>query len=226
MSGTLYIVATPIGNLEDITLRAIRILKEVSLIAAEDTRHSKKLLTHFEIKTSLTSFFEQNETIKIDSILDRLRQGENVALISDAGTPAISDPGFRLVRAAIENQIKVEPIPGASAAITALSAAGLPTDRFTFVGFLPDKPGKRQAVLKELASISNTLIFYVSPWKIEKTLNELNYILGERKACIARELTKIHEEWIRGTLPELCEKTKEKNWKGEITLIVAGADYD
>ena len=222
-SGTLYIVSTPIGNLEDITIRALRILKEVSLIAAEDTRHTQKLLNHFDIRVPLTSFFEQNEKIKSANLIARLKAGENIALVSDAGTPGISDPGFRLVRAAVEADVAVIPIPGACAAIAALSAAGIPTDRFTFIGFLPDKPGKRRHTIEALKPILNTLVFYLSPWKAGKTLESLAEVLGPRPACVARELTKVHEEWIHGTLEELATLAKKKPWKGEITLVVAGA---
>jgi len=224
MPGTLYIVATPIGNLEDITFRAIRILKEVALIAAEDTRHTQKLLNHFEIQTPLTSFFEQNEMRKMNSILARLATGDSVALVSDAGTPGISDPGFKLIRQAVAENIPVVPIPGASALLTALSAAGLPTDRFTFIGFLPDKPGKRRHAIEAIKSISNTLVFYVSPWKASKTLADLADILGPKPAVIARELTKLHEEWIRGSLTDLAAIAAQKEWKGELTLVVGGFD--
>ncbi|MBI4212386.1 MAG: 16S rRNA (cytidine(1402)-2'-O)-methyltransferase [Deltaproteobacteria bacterium] len=222
MFGTLYIVATPIGNLEDITPRALRILKEVDLIAAEDTRHTRKLLTHFDIHTPLTSFFQANERMKVDAILGQLRDGKNIALVSDAGTPCISDPGYPLLRAAVEAEIKVVPIPGPSAVATAISAAGLPTDRFTFVGFLPDKPGKRIHALEELRDISHTLLFYVSPWKVEKILADCLSVFGDRDACLARELTKMHEEFRRGKLSELVESLKMKMTKGEMVLVIDG----
>lgn len=220
MTGILYIVATPIGNLEDITLRALRILKEVDLIAAEDTRHSRKLLAHFDIHTKLTSFYQGNERTKAGHIIALLQEGKNIALISDAGTPCISDPGFPLLTAAVDAGITVVPIPGPSAAIAALSAAGLPTDRFTFIGFLPDKPGKRKRALEELRSIDHALVIYVSPWKAAKTLQDCLEVLGERPAVLCRELTKVHEEFARGTLASLAEAYAEQPPKGEMVLLV------
>ncbi|MBI4126955.1 MAG: 16S rRNA (cytidine(1402)-2'-O)-methyltransferase [Deltaproteobacteria bacterium] len=223
MSGTLYIIATPIGNLEDITLRALRVLKEVDLIAAEDTRHTKKLLTHFDIHTPLTSFFQGNERAKAGDIVRQLLAGKNIALVSDAGTPCISDPGYPLLIAAIEAGITVVPIPGPSALTAAISAAGLPTDRFTFVGFLPDKPGKRKKVLEELRTRPETLVFYVSPWKVEKTLADCLAILGNRKAVLCREVSKIHEEFVRENLQTLRDHLVKKPLKGEVVLLVEGA---
>lgn len=222
MTGTLYIVATPIGNLEDITLRALRILKEADLIAAEDTRHTRKLLTHFDIHTPLTSFFQGNEREKAKRIIDELLSGKNVALVSDAGTPCISDPGYPLLIAAIETGITVVPIPGASALAAAMSAAGLPTDRFTFIGFLPDKPGKRRNALAELDDIPHTLVFYVSPWKAKAVIADMLEVLGDRRACLARELTKIHEEFLRAPLSELAASIEAKALKGEMVLVVEG----
>lgn len=220
----LYVVATPIGNLEDITLRALRVLKEVNLVVAEDTRHTRKLLQHFDIHTPLESFFEHKEESKLKPILNKLKNGTNVALVSDAGTPGISDPGFRLVRAAIQEGIAVIPIPGACAAITALQAAGLPTDHFFFVGFLPEKPGKRKKYLETLSILPHTLILYLSPWKAQKQLQELALTFGERQVCMGRELTKLYEEFWRGTLPELITHLEKKPPKGEITLVVAGCE--
>jgi len=221
MSGTLYIVATPIGNLEDMTGRAIRILKKVDLIAAEDTRHTRKLLTHFDIHTPLTSFFQGNERAKADSIIRELESGKNVALVSNAGTPCISDPGYPLLVKAIESGITICPIPGPSALMAAMSAAGLPTDRFTFIGFLPDKSGKRRNVLQELRELKHTLVFYVSPWKAQATLKDMLEVLGDKSAVVCRELTKIHEEFIRGTLSQILEHLEKNPPKGEITLIIS-----
>lgn len=218
----LYIVATPIGNLEDITLRALRVLKEVGLVVAEDTRHTRKLLRHFDIHTPLESFFEHKEEAKLRPIVNKLKNGANVALVSDAGTPGVSDPGFRLVRAAIREGIAVIPIPGACAAVTALQASGLPTDHFFFVGFLPEKPGKRKKHIEALAALPHTLILYLSPWKAPKQVPELAAIFGERAVCMGRELTKLHEEFWRGSLPELAAYFMKKPPKGEITLVIAG----
>ena len=212
--GILYIVSTPIGNLEDITLRALRTLKEVNLIAAEDTRHTGLLLKHFGIRTSLTSYFEGNELRKRELILFRLKQGDHVALVSDAGTPGISDPGFRLIQLAIENQIPVVPIPGPSAVITALSVAGLPTDAFLFKGFLPHKSKKRRDLLKELEEVRETLVCYESPHRLSETLQDLFDILGDREIAVTRELTKIYEEILRGKVSEIQTQVGGRNWKG------------
>jgi len=220
--GILYIVSTPIGNLEDITLRALRILKEVDLIAAEDTRRTGLLLKHFGIKTPLTSYFEGNEFKKREWILSKLKQGNPIALVSEAGTPGISDPGFRLIQLAIENEIPVVPIPGPSALITALSVAGLPTDSFLFKGFLPHKSKKRRDLLKDLEGVRETLIFYESPHRLLKTLNDIYEILGDRNMVLARELTKVFEEILRGRVSELIEKIRGRKLKGEITLVVSG----
>ena len=220
--GILYIVSTPIGNLEDITLRALRILKEVDLIAAEDTRHTGLLLRHFGIKKPLTSYFEGNELRKEELILSRLKQGDRIALVSDAGTPGISDPGFRLIQTAVENQIPIVPIPGPSAVITALSVSGLPTDAFIFKGFLPHKSKKRRDLLKQLEGNKETLIFYESPHRLIETLKDLLDILGDREIVLTRELTKIYEEILRGKVSEIQRQIGEKKLKGEITLIISG----
>ena len=220
--GTLYIVSTPIGNMEDITLRALRILKEVDLIAAEDTRRTGLLLKHFGIQVPLTSYFEGNELKKREFILAKLKEGENVALVSDAGTPGISDPGFRLIQLAIENQIPIVPIPGSSAVITALSVSGLPTDAFLFRGFLPHKSKKRRDLLKELENVRETLIFYESPHRISATLRDLLEILGDREIVLTRELTKVYEEIIRGKAGDILNQVGDRTLKGEITLVVSG----
>jgi 16S rRNA (cytidine1402-2'-O)-methyltransferase len=220
--GTLYIVSTPIGNMEDITLRALRILKEVDLIAAEDTRRTGLLLKHFEIQTPLTSYFEGNELKKRGYILSKLKEDKNIALVSDAGTPGISDPGFRLIQLAIENQISIVPIPGPSAVITALSVSGLPTDAFLFQGFLPHKSKKRRDLLKELEEVRETLIFYESPHRFSETLKDILEILGDREIVLTRELTKVYEEILRGKVSQIQNMIGERKLKGEITLVVEG----
>jgi 16S rRNA (cytidine1402-2'-O)-methyltransferase len=222
IKGTLYIVSTPIGNLEDITLRALRILKEVDLIAAEDTRHTGLLLNHFGIRKPLTSYFEGNELKKKEFILSRLEQGDRIALVSDAGTPGISDPGFRLIQTAIEKQIPVVPIPGPSAVITALSVSGLPTDSFFFKGFLPHKTKKRRDLLKQLEDVKETLIFYESPHRLNQTISDILETLGDREIVLTRELTKTFEEILRGKASEIQNWIKEKKLKGEITLVISG----
>ncbi len=219
--GVLYIVSTPIGNLEDITLRALRILKEVNLIAAEDTRRTQILLSHFEIKTPMTSYFEGNEIKKREYILTKLMEGENVALVSDAGTPGISDPGYRLIQLVIKNNIKVIPIPGPSAVITALSVSGLPTDGFIFKGFLPHKSQKRKNQLQEMKDLKETLIFYESPHRIFQTLKDIFEILGDREIVLTRELTKIYEEILRGKVSEIIGQIEGRKIKGEITLVIS-----
>lgn len=221
MLGKLYIVATPIGNLEDITVRAKRILGEVDLIAAEDTRQTRKLLSHLDIHTKLMSFSEHHERKKLDSVIEMLLDGKEIALVSDAGTPCISDPGYPLLERAIKDGIEVIPIPGACAAITALSAAGLPTDAFTFIGFLPEKSGKREKLLSELKSYEHTLVFYLSKWKAKKHISDMCKIFGDRRAVLCRELTKIYEEFDRSTLFALLEKVQNKPPKGELVLIVS-----
>jgi 16S rRNA (cytidine1402-2'-O)-methyltransferase len=220
--GTLYIVSTPIGNLEDITLRALRILKEVDLIAAEDTRHTGLLLRHFNIQKPLTSYFEGNELKKREFILSRLKQGDRIALVSDAGTPGISDPGFRLIRLAMENEIPVIPIPGPSAVITALSIAGLPTDAFLFKGFLPHKSKKRRELLQELGNVRETLVFYESPYRIVESLKDILEVLGDREMALTRELTKVYEEVLRGKVNKIQNQIGERRLKGEITLVISG----
>jgi 16S rRNA (cytidine1402-2'-O)-methyltransferase len=220
--GILYIVSTPIGNLEDITLRALRILKEVDLIAAEDTRHTLLLLRHFGIHTPLTSYFEGNEMKKREFILSKLNRGDRIALVSDAGTPGISDPGYRLIRLAIENEIPVIPIPGPSAVITALSVAGLPTDAFLFKGFLPHKSKKRRDLLSQLEEARETLIFYESPHRFSETMRDIFEVLGDREIVLTRELTKIYEEVLRGKVSEIKTQIGEKKLKGEITLLISG----
>jgi 16S rRNA (cytidine1402-2'-O)-methyltransferase len=218
----LYIVSTPIGNLEDITLRALRILKEVDLIAAEDTRHTSHLLKHYDIHTPLTSYFEGNELKKKEFILSKLKHGDRIALVSDAGTPGISDPGFRLIQLAIENQIPVVPIPGPSALISALSIAGLPTDAFLFKGFLPHKSKKRQDLLKQLKEVRETLIFYESPHRLAETLKDILETLGDREMVLTRELTKVYEEVLRGRVSQIRSQIGERKLKGEITLVIEG----
>ena len=221
-TGTLYIIATPIGNLEDITMRAVRILGEVDLIAAEDTRKTAILLNHYTIKKPLTSYFEHNEQVKTGWLVSELKAGKNIALVSEAGTPTISDPGFRIVAAALAESITVVPVPGACAAIAALSASGLPVHRFAFEGFLPPKSGKRKNLLKKIASEERTLIFYESPYRIQAAIADMIEVLGERRAVVARELTKLHEEFIYGTLPVIAEKLGRAVIKGEFTVVVEG----
>lgn len=215
MAGTLYLVATPIGNLEDITLRALRILKEVDLIACEDTRHTQKLLTHYGISKPLTSYFEQNERAKAVWLAAQLAAGKNVALVSDAGMPGISDPGYRIVVEAVRQKIPVVPIPGPSAVIAALAASGLPTDQFHFVGFLPPKEGKKRRLLEGLKGERATLVFYESPFRIRELLKLALEVLGDRPAAIAHELTKIHEGFFRGTVSQVLEQIQGVPEKGE-----------
>jgi len=224
-TGTLYIVATPLGNLEDITLRAIRVLREVSVIACEDTRRTVKILNRYEIRTPLFIFHEYNKVRAGVSILRRLRDGENVALVSDAGTPAISDPGYELVREAIGGGIPIEVVPGPSALIAALVVSGLPTDHFTFEGFLPARREKRRKAMQNLATEKRTMIFYESPQRVTSFLREAAEIFGDRRACVVRELTKIHEEILRGTLPELdTEVSRRESVRGEITIVIGGGE--
>ena len=220
--GKLFIVPTPIGNLEDMTLRAIRILKEVDLILAEDTRTSGKLLKHFEIGTHMHSHHMHNEHKTVENLISRLKAGETIALISDAGTPAISDPGFLLTRACVENGITVECLPGATAFVPALVNSGLPNDKFIFEGFLPDKKGRQTRYLA-LAEESRTIILYVSPHKLVKTLAEFITYFGEdRQICVSRELSKLHEENVRGTVREVLTHFEKKPPKGEIVVVVGG----
>jgi 16S rRNA (cytidine1402-2'-O)-methyltransferase len=222
-TGTLYIVATPLGNLEDITLRAIRVLKEVAVIACEDTRRTVKILNRYEIRTPLFIFHEYNKVRAGASLLRRLRDGESVALVSDAGTPAISDPGFELVRETIGAGIHIEVVPGPSALVAALVVSGLPTDHFTFEGFLPVRREKRRKAMEALASETRTMIFYESPQRLAAFLRDAEEMFGDRRACVVRELTKIHEEILRGTIPELCaEISRRESVLGEITLVIGG----
>jgi 16S rRNA (cytidine1402-2'-O)-methyltransferase len=222
--GGLYVVATPIGNLEDITLRAIRILTGVDLIAAEDTRHTARLLAHYRIRTPLISCHEHNERERSVDLTARIRSGGSVALVSDAGTPSVSDPGFRLVRAALDEGLDVIPVPGVSAAITALCVSGLPTDAFVFIGFVPKKSGSRRELLESLAADSRTLVFYESPRRVAALLETIGSIMGDRPAVLARELTKLHEEFLRGKLSEIRAILEaRKQVKGECTLLVGGA---
>jgi 16S rRNA (cytidine1402-2'-O)-methyltransferase len=226
MSGTLYIVATPIGNLEDITLRALRILKEVDLIAAEDTRHTKTLLSTYNIRTSLTSYHDHNEKTKAHALVARLKQGENVALVSDAGTPTLSDPGFRLVQEAIQQGIPVVPVPGPSALTAVLSASGLPTDRFVFEGFLPVKKRERREKLSRLREEIRTLVFFEAPHRLKESLEDLLEILGDREVAVGREVTKVYEEFLHGRLSELSAQVEPREMRGEITLVVRGIGKD
>ena len=221
MNGKLYLVATPIGNLEDITLRALKILKEVDLIAAEDTRNTLKLLNHFKITKPLISYHRHNEEIKVDNLISKLKNGENIAVVSDAGTPGISDPGEVIVKSAIENNIEVIPIPGACAAINALIASGLDTKEFTFDGFLPLNKKARREKLNELKNETKTAIIYEAPHKLQNTLEDLKKIVEKRKIVLGREITKIHEEFIRGNIDEII--SKNTNLKGEMIILLEGA---
>ena len=220
MNGTLYLVATPIGNLADITHRAIDVLKTVSVIACEDTRHTRKLLQHYGLETKTVSYHEHNEQERARQLIELLREGKDVAVVSDAGTPSISDPGYRLVRAAIENEVRVVPVPGPSALISALIAAGLPTDEFFFGGFLPPRSNARRTRLTELRSVPGTLIFYEAPHRLAETLKDALETLGEREAVVARELTKLHEEIRRGRLSVLVEHYSNEDPRGEIVLLI------
>ena len=226
MPGTLYLVATPIGNLQDITLRAIETLRSVDLIACEDTRHTRKLLNHFGIKNKLVSYHEHNETQRTGEFLTRLQNGESIAVASDAGTPAINDPGYRLVTEAIGAQVDVVSIPGPTALISALVASGLPTDSFFFGGFLPSKKNERRRRLSEAAGIPATLIFYETPHRLAASLADCLDVLGERAAVVARELTKMHEEIVRGPLSTLASKFDSAQVRGEIVLLVERAVND
>lgn len=220
MNGILYIVATPIGNLEDLTLRARRILETVDGIACEDTRHSVILLNHYNIKKPLISFHSHSGVTKVEKIIDSLLQGQNIALVSDAGTPGISDPAYVLIQAALEKKIPIIPIPGASAVITALCASGLPTDKFVYLGFLPVKKG-RQTLFKEIAQSPYTVVFYESPHRLLRTLSELGqHLKPESQIVIAKELTKIHETFFRGTLADIQKMLPPGNPKGEYVILV------
>lgn len=223
-SGKLFVVPTPVGNLEDMTFRAIRTLKEADLILAEDTRTSSVLLKHFEIKNAMQAHHKFNEHKTLESVVQKIKAGANVALISDAGTPAISDPGFLLVRECVRNGVEVECLPGATAFVPALVASGLPNEKFCFEGFLPQKKG-RQTRLKTLAGETRTMIFYESPYRLVKTLSQFaEYWGAERQAAVSREISKLHEETVRGTLAELVEHFKQREPRGEIVITVAGID--
>ncbi|MHB8769492.1 MAG: 16S rRNA (cytidine(1402)-2'-O)-methyltransferase [Syntrophales bacterium] len=221
-AGTLYIVATPIGNLEDMTIRALRVLNEVHLIAAEDTRHTRILLDHYRITTPMTSLYDQNESRKSGLLMAKLRAGQDVAYVSDAGTPGISDPGYVLVREAIASGIRVTPVPGASALLAALSVSGLAMDSFIFLGFLPAKAGKRRQFLTSLRDEEKTLIFYESPRRLLDSLRDIGEVLGERETVVAREITKVYEEFLRGPVQTVLSGIGDRPIRGEMTLIVAG----
>ena len=221
--GILYIVSTPIGNLEDITLRALRVLKEVNLIAAEDTRHTRRLLTHYQIGTPTTSYFEGNQIQKGEKLVARLKAGESIALVSDAGTPTISDPGYRLLAQCIEAGIPIIPIPGPSACIAAASVAGIPLHNFVFEGFLSPKSGRRKRQLTDLCDEKRTLIFYESPHRIISFLGDVLEVIGDRQVSVARELTKKFEEIFRGTVVEAIEKLQETTPRGEFTIVIGGS---
>lgn len=219
--GTLYLVATPIGNLEDMSPRAVRVLREASLIAAEDTRHTGKLLKHFEIGTPITSYFEHNKLDKLDYILEKLSTGD-VALVSDAGAPAVNDPGYELVRAALDANYDVKPIPGPSAPITALTVSGLPTDSFLYLGYLPHKTSERHRKLEEVESQPYTLVFLESPYRIVESLEDIFSILGDRRICVAREMTKMFEEYWRGNVSGAVAYFQSQPARGEFTLVLEG----
>lgn len=221
--GTLYVVSTPIGNLEDITYRATKTLKSVHIVAAEDTRRTLKLLNHFQIATSITSYHDHNKASKAPVLVRALENGKDVALVSDAGTPGIADPGFYLVRMAIGRGVRVVPIPGPSAPIASLSASGLPTDRFVFEGFLSAKRGKRVERLRALKEEERTIILYESPHRIRRLLEEVLAVIGNRQMVLARELTKLHEEFLRGSVEDVMREIDEKTFvRGEITLLIGG----
>ncbi len=221
-TGILYICGTPIGNLEDITLRALKILKEVNLIAAEDTRHTKKLLNHYQINTKVTSYYEYNKFKKAPYLVEILKNDQDIALVSDAGMPGISDPGYVLINLALKNNIRIIPIPGVSALITALVVSGLPTDKFVFEGFLPRKIKERKRYFKSIENEERTIIFYETPHRLKRALKDMLDVWGDRKIVIARELTKMYEEIIRGNLSQVITEINTKEIKGEITLVVQG----
>jgi 16S rRNA (cytidine1402-2'-O)-methyltransferase len=223
MAGTLYLVATPIGNLEDLTLRALRTLKECDVVAAEDTRRTGQLLKHFGISKPLLSYFQFNEARRSEEIIERLGRGEKVALVTDAGSPGISDPGERVVKAAISAGLRVEPVPGPCALVAALTASGLPTDEFHFIGFLPHKSGQRRKQLEALKNFAGTLVLYESPYRVEKLLGELAGVFPDREVVLARELTKKFEEFLRGKPAELLEVLKHRSLKGEFVVLLGPA---
>ncbi len=220
--GTLYLVATPIGNLEDITLRALRVLKECDVVAAEDTRRTGRLLAYYGISKPLLSYFQFNEARRSEELLERLGRGEKVALVTDAGSPGISDPGERVVKAARAAGFRVEAVPGACALVAAVTASGLPTDEFHFIGFLPHKSGQRRKQLTALKDVPGTLVFYESPYRVEKLLGELQEVFPERPVILARELTKKFEEFLRGTPTELLTLARQRPLKGEFVVLVGG----
>ena len=222
--GTLYLVATPIGNLDDMTLRAVHVLESVPLIAAEDTRHTLKLLTHFGLRRPLVSLHAHNEARQLQTILSRLEQ-QDVALVSDAGTPALSDPGVRLVSAAVAAGYPVVPVPGPSAVLAALVSSGLPTNQFTFLGFLPRKRGELERVIRDAGEAKRTFVFFESPHRVQKTLAIMASALGPRSLVVAREITKVHEEFLRGTPATLLEHFAKSPPRGELTVVVAGSDW-
>ena len=226
MAGVLYIVATPIGNLEDISLRVIRVLKEVNLIAAEDTRHTQKLLSHYDIRTPLTSYHEHNERTKARPLVERLLQGRNIALVTDAGVPAISDPGYRLVVEAIKAGIRATPIPGPSALTAVLSVCGLPTDRFVFEGFLPAKKKERRDRLEILRAEERTLVCFEAPHRLMESLCDIHELLGDRELVVAREVSKVHEEFLRGLASEVIQKLAGQQIRGELTIVIKGSAGD
>ncbi|NPA79605.1 MAG: 16S rRNA (cytidine(1402)-2'-O)-methyltransferase [Thermotogae bacterium] len=217
MTGRLYVVATPIGNLKDITLRALDVLKSSDVILCEDTRRTRKLLSHYDIEGRLLSFYEGNEGRRLPEVLEMLSEGKTVSLVSDAGTPLISDPGYRLVRACRERGIPVLPVPGPSAVVAALSVSGIGTDRFAFFGFPPKREGRRRRWLEEAASFGGTVVFYVPPHRVRRFLEEVLEVFGDREACLCREMTKIHEEYLFGRLSEIAEAVKER---GEMVLVI------
>ncbi len=223
-ASTLYLVATPIGNLEDITLRALRVLKECDVVAAEDTRHSGQLLKHFEISKPMLSYFQFNEARRSEEIIERLRRGEKVALVTDAGSPGISDPGERVVKAAIAAGFRVESVPGPSALVAAITASGLPADEFHFIGFLPHKSGQRRNKLESMKAFEGTLVLYESPYRVEKLLGELNEVFPERPIVLARELTKKFEEFLRGKPAELLAIAQKRSLKGEFVVLIGPAE--
>lgn len=222
--GTLYLVATPIGNLEDITLRALRVLKECDVVAAEDTRRTGQLLKHFGVSKPMISYFQFNEARRSEEILERLQRGEKIALVTDAGSPGISDPGERVVRAARAAGLRVESVPGPCALVAALTASGLPTEEFHFIGFLPHKSGQRRKQLEALAASAGTLVLYESPYRIEKLLGELNEVFAVRMVVLARELTKRFEEFLRGTPAQLLELVRKRSLKGEFVVMIGPDD--
>jgi 16S rRNA (cytidine1402-2'-O)-methyltransferase len=223
--GTLYVVATPIGNLEDISYRAVRVLKEADLIACEDTRHTAKLLHHYEIDKPTVSYHEHNEAARAEELVAKLEQGMNIAQVSDAGMPGISDPGYRVIKLAIERGVPVVPIPGASAVVVALAASGLPTDNFQFLGFLPARSGERRTLLESVRDAQHTTVVYEAPHRIAETMKDVVELLGsERPVVLARELTKVHEEFIRGSAAEVLQRVEKHELKGEMTLLIGKSE--